>query len=129
MQLRLQTAHAVEAQIIDRGQTEGLPDVAPAAGWLVVGTLTEPARARVPEMLAIFLDRPAVLTEVLPFRDVILANFGASDAAMLDGALGRAIARGDLPFALPRSMDGLRAQNPAAPDDSADPLYTFAAGL
>ena len=91
--------------------------------------LAQANAAGVPAMLAIFLDRPAVLTDVLPLTDVILANFGASDAAVLDVALGRAEARGRLPFELPRSMEAVRAQDPAAPDDSADPLYPFGAGL
>ncbi|MFB0613610.1 glycoside hydrolase family 3 protein [Aurantiacibacter poecillastricola] len=85
--------------------------------------------AQVPTMLAIFLDRPAVLSEVLPMTDVILANFGASDAAVLDVALGRAQAHGRLPFELPRSMEAVREQDPAAPDDSTNPLYPFGSGL
>ncbi|MWV29107.1 glycoside hydrolase family 3 protein [Erythrobacter sp. GH3-10] len=91
--------------------------------------LAQASAADVPTMLAIFLDRPAVLTQVLPLTDVILANFGASDAAVLDVALGRAKARGRLPFELPRSMEAVEAQDPAAPDDSTDPLYPFGAGL
>ncbi|WP_241657342.1 glycoside hydrolase family 3 protein [Aurantiacibacter suaedae] len=91
--------------------------------------LADAKAANVPTMLAIFLDRPAVLTEVLPFTDVILANFGASDAAVIDVALGKATARGRMPFELPRSMDAVLAQNPAAPDDSTNPLYRFGAGL
>ena len=91
--------------------------------------LAQANEAGVPAMLAIFLDRPAVLTEVLPLTDVILANFGASDAAVLDVALGRAEARGRLPFELPRSMEAVQEQDPAAPDDSANPLYPFGAGL
>ena len=87
------------------------------------------ASAKVPTMLAIFLDRPAVLTSVVDKADVILANFGASDAAVIDVALGRAQARGRLPFELPRSMQAVEAQDPAMPDDSGDPLYPFGAGI
>lgn len=76
-----------------------------------------------PTVLATFLDRPAVLTNVQDEASVILANFGASDAAVLDVLLGRARARGSLPFELPRSMEAVEAQDPAAPDDSPDPLY------
>ncbi|MBB5731218.1 beta-glucosidase [Altererythrobacter atlanticus] len=89
----------------------------------------EKASAHVPTMLAIFLDRAAVLGNVQDKADVILANFGASDAAIIDVALGRAIARGRLPFELPRSMAAVEAQDPAAPDDSADPLYPYGAGI
>jgi beta-glucosidase len=83
----------------------------------------------VPTVLAIFLDRPAVLTEVQGTADVILANFGASDAAVLDVLLGRAQARGLLPFELPRSMAAVETQDPGRPDDSDDPLYPAGAGI
>jgi beta-glucosidase len=87
------------------------------------------ASAKVPTALAIFLDRPAVLTNVQDHADVILGNFGASDAAVLDVLLGRATPRGVLPFELPRSMAAVEAQDPAVPDDSADPLYPRGAGI
>ncbi len=87
------------------------------------------AGAKVPTVLAIFLDRPAVLTNVLDKAAVVLANFGASDAAVLDVVLGRATARGKLPFELPRSMEAVEAQDPALPDDSKDPLFPYGAGI
>lgn len=87
------------------------------------------ASAKVPTVLAIFLDRPAILTNVQDKASVILANFGASDAAVLDVILGKATARGRLPVELPRSMQAVEAQEPGTPDDSADPLYAAGAGL
>jgi beta-glucosidase len=87
------------------------------------------AGAQVPTALAIFLDRPAILTNVQDQADVILANFGATDEAVLDVLLGRAVPRGVLPFELPRSMAAVEAQDPALPDDSAEPLYPRGAGL
>ena len=87
------------------------------------------ASAHVPVILAIFLDRAAILTQVQDMTDVILANFGASDAAVLDVALGKAQPRGSLPFELPRSMAAVDAQDPGISDDSGDPLYAFGAGL
>lgn len=87
------------------------------------------ASASVPTVLAIFLDRPAVLTNVKDKAAVIIANFGASDAAVLDVLLGRARARGKLPLQLPRSMDQVIAQHPGLPDDIADPLFPRGAGL
>jgi beta-glucosidase len=83
----------------------------------------ERASASVPTILAIFLDRPAILTNVQNKASAILANYGASDAAVLDVVLGRARAKGRLPSELPRSMDAVEAQDPALPDDSRDPLY------
>ncbi len=87
------------------------------------------ASAQVPTALAIFLDRPAILTNVQDKASVILGNFGANDAAVLDVLLGRATSRGVLPFELPRSMAAVEAQDPATPDDSADPLYPRGAGI
>lgn len=87
------------------------------------------ASRHVPTALAIFLDRPAILTNVQDKAAVILANFGASDAAVLDVLLGKAVARGTLPFELPRSMAAVEAQDPGIPDDSADPLYPRGAGI
>ncbi|MXO59470.1 glycoside hydrolase family 3 protein [Altererythrobacter salegens] len=87
------------------------------------------AKPNVPTVLALFLDRPAVLTSVEPLTDVILANFGASDAAVLDVLTGKVNAKGRLPFELPRSMAAVEAQDPAAPDDSKDPLYPRGAGI
>ena len=87
------------------------------------------ASAHVPTALAIFLDRPAILTNVQDKAAVILGNFGASDAAVLNVLLGTAAARGTLPFELPRSMAAVEAQDPGLPDDSADPLYPRGAGI
>ena len=85
--------------------------------------------AGLPTVLAIFLDRPAVLTGTLDRADAIIGNFGAEDAAVLDVALGRTAARGRLPVELPRSMEAVEAQHPGLPDDSADPLYPKGFGL
>jgi beta-glucosidase len=87
------------------------------------------AKRHVPTVLAIFLDRPAVLTSVLDHADAILANFGASDAAVLDVILGKAPARGRLPLELPSSMDEVRQQRPGAPDDTTGPLFPRGVGL
>lgn len=82
-----------------------------------------------PTVFAVFLDRPAILTNIRDKTDAILANFGASDAAVLDVVLGRATARGRLPFELPSSMAAVEAQHPAIADDSKDPLYPYGAGI
>ncbi len=60
---------------------------------------------------------------------MLLATFGASDAAVLDVVTGRAIARGRLPFELPSSMAAVAAQDPAVADDSRAPLYPRGAGI
>jgi beta-glucosidase len=60
---------------------------------------------------------------------VLLADFGASDAAVLDVIFGKAKAEGRLPFELPSSMEAVRTQNADVPYDSAQPLYPFGFGL
>ena len=87
------------------------------------------ARAARRSIVAINLDRPAILTNVRDKVDVLIATFGASDAAVLDVATGQAKAEGRLPFELPSSMAAVEAQDPARPDDSAAPLYPYGYGL
>lgn len=83
------------------------------------------ARAAKRSIVAINLDRPAVLANVRDKVDVLIATFGASDAAVVDVATGQARAEGRLPFELPSSMAAVEAQDPARPDDSAAPLYIY----
>jgi beta-glucosidase len=85
--------------------------------------------ASVPTLVAINLDRPAILTDVRDKARALLVTFGASDAAILDVATGRAQARGRLPFELPSDEARVARQHPAQRDDSGKPLYRFGAGL
>jgi beta-glucosidase len=85
--------------------------------------------AKVPVIVSVFLDRPAILTNVRDKAVVLLANFGVGDAALLDVVAGKARAGGRLPFELPSSMAAVAAQDPARTDDSAQPLYRAGFGL
>jgi len=76
-----------------------------------------------PVAVDVQLDRPAILTPLKDHANVLLASFGSSDAALLDVLMGKATARGRLPYELPSSMAAVEAQRPGAPADSADPLY------
>jgi beta-glucosidase len=87
------------------------------------------AATKVPTVVAINLDRPAVLGNVRDKAQVLLATFGASDAAVLDVITGKAQARGRLPFELPSSMSAIERQDPAVADDSEAPLYPRGAGI
>ena len=75
------------------------------------------------------LDRPAVIPEISAAAKGLLADFGASDAAVLDVIFGKAKPGGKLPFELPSSMDAVRNQKEDLPYDSKDPLYKFGYGL
>ncbi|MFL5804840.1 MAG: glycoside hydrolase family 3 protein [Roseiflexaceae bacterium] len=85
--------------------------------------------ARVPTIVAIYLDRPAVIPEIAERSAGLLADFGASDAAVLDVIFGRFRPSGKLPFELPSSMDAVRRQKADVPYDSEEPLFRFGDGL
>jgi beta-glucosidase len=80
-------------------------------------------------VVAIHLERPAVIPEISAAAGAVLAVFGASDAALLDVVFGRAEPRGRLPIQLPRSMDEVRRGRPDVPRESADPLFDYGDGL
>jgi beta-glucosidase len=84
---------------------------------------------RVPTVVDIYLDRPAVIPELAEAAAALLADFGATDGALLDVVYGRAKPTGALPFELPSSMDAVRRQLPDVPHDSDDPLFPFGHGL
>ena len=85
--------------------------------------LVRATAARVPTIVVVYLDRPAILTSLVPLTRTLIADFGASDVALLNVLTGRVRAIGRLPFELPRSMDAVRAQKPDVPHDSPSPLY------
>jgi beta-glucosidase len=84
---------------------------------------------RVPTIVVIHLDRPAVIPEIASQSAGLLADFGASDEALLDVIFGRYAPAGKLPFELPSSMDAVWTQHPDAPYDSQAPLFPFGHGL
>ncbi|HEY1369596.1 MAG TPA: glycoside hydrolase family 3 N-terminal domain-containing protein [Gaiellaceae bacterium] len=84
---------------------------------------------RVPTVVAIQLDRPAVIPEIADRCRALLATFGVADAAVLDVVFGRFAPTGRLPFELPSSMDAVRRQAEDLPHDSDDPLFPFGFGL
>ena len=113
-------------------------DTLPLESFFHAGDLRFPAAevqrltdlmARVPTVVDIYLDRPAVIPEIAIASAALLANFGADDAAVLDIVFGRAQPGGKLPFELPSSMEAVEQQHPDVPYDSADPLFPFGHGL
>jgi beta-glucosidase len=79
--------------------------------------------AAVPTIVTVYLDRPAILTEIKSRAGALIANFGVSDAALLDVVTGAARPEGKLPFELPSSMQEVEAQRSAVPHDTQHPLY------
>lgn len=84
---------------------------------------------QVPTIVDIYLDRPAVIPEIAEASAALLANFGASDRALLDIIFGRFAPSGKLPFELPSSMEAVRRQKSDVPYDSENPLFPFGFGL
>lgn len=85
--------------------------------------LVKATAAKVPTIVVVYLDRPAILAALLPFAKTLIAEFGASDDAVMDALTLRVQPVGRLPFELPRSMDAVRAQKGDVPSDSPSPLY------
>ncbi|HVM89989.1 MAG TPA: glycoside hydrolase family 3 N-terminal domain-containing protein [Puia sp.] len=85
--------------------------------------------SKVPTIVDIYLDRPAVIPEISAKAKGLFADFGASDAAVLDVIFGKYKPGGHLPVELPSSMEAVRNQKEDVPYDSKDPLYKFGFGL
>jgi beta-glucosidase len=80
---------------------------------------------KTPVVMTVYLDRPAILTEVRDKVSVLYADFGIEDNALLDVLSGKAKAGGHLPFELPSSMAAVDAQKSDVPHDSPRPLYPY----
>ncbi|MBF9151476.1 glycoside hydrolase family 3 protein [Novosphingobium jiangmenense] len=87
------------------------------------------ASAKVPTIVAVDLDRPAVLTLLKDKASALYGLFGASDAVLVDLVTGKAKSQGRLPFELPSSAKAVEDQHPGRPDDSAAPLYKRGDGI
>lgn len=84
---------------------------------------------KVPTIIDIYLDRPAVIPEIAEKCTGLVANFGANDSAVLDVIFGEFNPTGKLPFELPSSMEAVREQKEDLPYDSENPLFEFGFGL
>ncbi|MFI8523749.1 glycoside hydrolase family 3 N-terminal domain-containing protein [Promicromonospora sukumoe] len=93
----------------------------------VVAHVAEVARA-VPTVVDVHLDRPAVLTPLLPHADTLVVTFGVGTPALLDALTGAVPPEGRLPFDLPRSTAAVEASRSDVPFDTADPLFRFGDG-
>ncbi|SDJ39442.1 glycoside hydrolase family 3 protein [Streptomyces indicus] len=83
----------------------------------------------VPTVVLQHLERPAVIPEIAERAAAVVADFGASDAALLDVVFGHARPEGRLPYELPRSMAAVEASPSDVPNSTEDPLFPYGAGL
>lgn len=84
--------------------------------------------ARLPTIVSVYLDRPAILTGIRDKAAAIIGEFGANTDALMAILTGQASPDGKLPFELPSSMSAVEAQSPALPHDSVAPLYPISYG-
>jgi beta-glucosidase len=101
-------------------QHEGALDFPPDSADL---KLIDATSRVVPTVVVISLDRPAILTRIKDKARALVAEFGASDRAVMDVLTGKARPGGHLPLELPSSMQEVEAQLPDAPHDTPNPLY------
>jgi beta-glucosidase len=84
--------------------------------------------AHCPLVVDVVLDRPAVLTPLLPLASALVGSYGTSDEALVDALTGTVAPVGRLPFDLPRSMEQVRRHGEDVPGYD-DPLFAFGHGL
>jgi beta-glucosidase len=82
-----------------------------------------------PLVVVVGLDRPAILTPLVPFVSALAADFGSSDEAVLAALSATIPPRGKLPVEIPRSMDAVRSARADVPGDTRDPVYPLGTGL
>jgi beta-glucosidase len=85
--------------------------------------------AAVPTVIDIYLDRPAVLGGLEDSARAILADYGASDDAVLPVLFGDRGPQGSLPFDLPRSDAAVVASRSDVAYDTENPTFRFGHGL
>jgi len=85
--------------------------------------------ATVPTVVDIYLDRPVVLGGLQSSVRAIIANYGASDEAVLRVLFGERDPQGSLPFDLPRSDAAVVASRSDVAFDTEDPTFRFGHGL
>ncbi|MGV8925549.1 MAG: glycoside hydrolase family 3 protein [Ewingella sp.] len=87
------------------------------------------ASKHVPTVVTVYLDRPAILTNVKEKAKAIVGNFGVSDTVLFTRLTSGEAFTGKLPFELPSSMAAIRKQKSDMPHDSESPLYEIGFGL
>lgn len=79
----------------------------------------------------VYLDRPAVIPEVVNQATALTVSYGSSENAFLDVILGfnGAKPQGKLPFDLPSSMEAVEKSKEDLPYDTEHTLFKFGQGL
>lgn len=83
----------------------------------------------VPVIMTMYMERPAVLTNVTDKTSGFIANFGLSDEVLFSRVMSDEPWTARLPFALPSSMASVLKQKSDEPDDLDTPLFPRGFGL
>ncbi|MCL6737198.1 glycoside hydrolase family 3 protein [Streptomyces neyagawaensis] len=83
----------------------------------------------VPTLVCVTLERPAVHPEIASRAAALVADYGASDTALLDVVFGRARAEGRLPFELRCPTAVVEESGPDVPNATGTPLFPYGHGL
>lgn len=75
--------------------------------------------------MTMYMEGPAVLTDVADKAQAFIANFGLGDEVLFSRLILGTSYSGRLPFALPVSMDTVLEQDPSVPDGSEALLYVL----
>jgi len=85
--------------------------------------------ATVPTIVVLYLDRPAVIPDIVAGAAAVIADYGASDQAVAEVLFGVGRPEGHLPFELPSSMQAVRDQFEDVPSDTRNPRFPRGFGL
>ncbi|WP_055717255.1 glycoside hydrolase family 3 protein [Streptomyces torulosus] len=128
--LRLRTPHAERPDQAEPSLPPGSPGTpaSPASGEERLREVLALLDA-VPTLVCVTLEQPAVLPEIVARAAALVADYGASDTALLDVAFGRARAEGRLPFELRRHAAAMEEAGPGVPIATGTPLFPYGHGL
>lgn len=87
------------------------------------------ASKSVPTIVTVYLDRPAILTNVVDKVKAVIGNFGVNDTVLFTRLTGTEAFTGKLPFELPSSLEAVLKQKSDMPHDSESPLFEIGFGL
>ena len=82
-----------------------------------------------PTIICMYMDRPAVMPEIIKSCNGLLCDFGATDDAVLDIIFGKFKPTAKLPFEIPSSIEAVENQKEDVPYDSDSPSFEFGFGL
>lgn len=85
--------------------------------------------AQAPTVAAVYLERPAVVKELLPHLAGLVGEFGANDQVLVDALRGRTAFTGKLPFDLPNSMAAIENSREDVPFDTQSPCFGHGHGI